>query len=241
MQRVFKITVAVFLTLIVALLSLRYVKLDKLNSQTEFFAKHPAKTYKSVDDVPKFDGEPFVIINDNKPCFEKDDLIAESFEEYSRSDKYGRAGVAYACVGTDIMPTEERGSLSNVLPKNWGVFKDVTVDGTKLFNKCHLIAFQLTGENANVFNIIPGTRYLNNEGMLPFENLVTEYIKSTENHVLYRVTPIYIGDSILAKGVQIEAMSVEDNGSGICFNVFVHNAYPGIEIDYKTGEITYLD
>lgn len=191
----------------------------------------------SLDNIPKFDNEnAFVIINDNVPQFYKDDLVTKSYEEYSRLDELGRCGEVMACIGTDIMPTKERGSISKIKPTGWQTVKYSNIDGKYLYNRCHLIGYQLTGENANGRNLITGTRYLNTEGMLPFENMVADYVKETKNHVIYRVTPIFKGDNLLASGVQIEAQSVEDDGEGICFNVYVYNAQPDIIIDYATGD-----
>ncbi len=190
----------------------------------------------SVSDIPEFDGEPYVIINNNIPNFSDSDMVTESYEYYSPLDKLGRCGVVMACVGTDIMPTEERGAIGQIKPTGWHLVKYDCVDGKYLYNRCHLIGYQLTGENANRQNLITGTRYLNVEGMLPFENTINDYVEETENHVIYRVTPIFEGDNLLASGVQLEAKSVEDNGKGVCFNVYVYNSQPGVSINYKTGE-----
>lgn len=190
----------------------------------------------ALSDVPEFSGEPYVVINDNEPSFPAEDFTSEGFEEYSPLDDLGRCGVAYANVGLKTMPTEERGSISNVKPTGWKSVQYDFVDGKSLYNRCHLIGFQLTGENANRQNLITGTRYMNVDGMLPFENLVADYVKETENHVLYRVTPIFEGDNLVASGVQMEAQSVEDKGAGVCFNVYVYNNQPGVTIDYATGD-----
>lgn len=190
--------------------------------------------------IPAFSGEPYVAINNNIPDFTDADLITSSFEEYSNLDSLGRCGVAYACIGTDLMPTEDRGSIGQVKPSGWHTVKYDCVDGKYLYNRCHLIGYQLTAENANENNLITGTRYLNVEGMLPFENMVADYIKETGNHVLYRVTPIFEGNNLVANGVHMEAKSVEDNGEGILFNVYCYNAQPGVGIDYATGE-SWLD
>ncbi len=184
-------------------------------------------------------GKPYHTVNDNIPYFADNEIVTESFEHYSELDSLGRCGVATACIGIDIMPTEDRGSIGQVKPAGWHLVKYDIVDGKYLYNRCHLIGFQLTGENANECNLITGTRYLNVTGMLPFENEVAEYVKSTKNHVMYRVTPIYDGDNLIADGVQMEAYSVEDGGKGISFNVFCYNVQPGIVIDYKTGD-SYL-
>ncbi len=190
----------------------------------------------TLDDIPEFSDEPYVVLNDNQPNFTEDMLSDKAYEFYSELDPLGRCGYVIACVGTEIMPTEERGEIGMIKPTGWHTVKYENVDGKYLYNRCHLIGFQLTGENANEKNLITGTRYLNIEGMLPFENLIADYVKETGNHVLYRVTPIFNGDNLLASGVQMEGYSVEDNGDEICFNVFAYNAQPEIEINYATGE-----
>ena len=190
----------------------------------------------SLDAVPAYSGEPYVVINDNQPDFPEADMVPECFEDYADLDAMNRCTVAYACVGIDTMPTEKRGSIGSVKPTGWQVAKYDFVDGKYLYNRCHLIGYQLTAENANARNLITGTRYMNVDGMLPFENLVADYVKETEQHVLYRATPIFDGDNLVASGVQMEAWSVEDQGEGVCFNVFVYNVQPGVEIDYLTGE-----
>ena len=190
----------------------------------------------NLTDIPNFEGEAYVVLNDNIPEFQNTELTTDSYEYYSELDHLGRCGYAMACIGLDLMPTEERGSIGQVKPSGWQTVKYDSVDGKYLYNRCHLIGYQLTGENANEQNLITGTRYLNVEGMLPFENMVADYIKETGNHVIYRVQPIFLGDDLVASGVQIEAYSVEDSGAGICFNVYAYNAQPGITIDYATGE-----
>lgn len=189
-----------------------------------------------VSGIPEYSGEPYVVINENQPGFDEKEMVTRSFESYSELDALGRCGTAYANIGQDLMPEEERGSIGHIKPSGWHTVKYDIVDGKYLYNRCHLIGYQLTAENSNRQNLITGTRYLNVEGMLPFENMVADYIKETDYHVLYRVTPIYEADDLLAKGVQIEAYSVEDSGEGICFNVFVYNVQPGVVIDYKTGD-----
>ncbi len=193
-----------------------------------------------VEDVPDFSGEAYITVHDNVPEFSEEEYTEESFEDYSALDSLGRCGVAYANIGTDIMPTEERDSIRKVRPSGWQTAKYDFISGKYLYNRCHLIGFQLAGENANEKNLITGTRYMNVDGMLPFENEVADYVKETDNHVLYRVTPIYEGDDLVAKGVQMEAYSVEDQGDGVSFNVFVYNNQPGVEIDYATGN-SHLD
>lgn len=200
----------------------------------------PTESPASVIDlasVPAYSGSPYVEINGNEPGFTETDLTTTSFETYSSLDSLGRCGVAYACIGTDLMPTEDRGSIGQVKPTGWHTVKyNGVVDGNYLYNRCHLIGYQLTAENANTKNLITGTRYLNVEGMLPFENMVADYIEETSNHVLYRVTPIFDGNNLVASGVLMEAKSVEDNGEGILFNVYCYNVQPGVTIDYATGD-----
>ena len=189
-----------------------------------------------LEGVPEFQGESFVVINDNKPEFEESDYSTESFEDYSELDSLGRCGVAVANVGKDLMPVKERESISPVKPSGWQTAKYDCVEGKYLYNRCHLIGYQLSGENANKKNLVTGTRYMNVEGMLPFENEVADYVRETNNHVLYRVTPVYEGDNLVASGIQMEAWSVEDEGKGVCFNVYAYNNQPGVEIDYATGK-----
>ncbi len=183
-----------------------------------------------------YDGKPYVVINDNDPDFTDADMTTTSFERYGELDGLGRCTTAFANIGKDLMPAEKRGPIGEVKPTGWQTAKYDNVDGKYLYNRCHLIGYQLTGENANEKNLITGTRYLNVDGMLPFENMVADYIKETNNHVLYRVTPVFSGDNLVASGVHMEAKSVEDNGDGILFNVYCFNAQPGIAIDYATGD-----
>lgn len=187
-------------------------------------------------DVPAYSGEPYTAVNNNEPYFTSDNLTTEAFENYSELDALGRCGVAYANVCLETMPTEKRGNISEVKPTGWHSVKYDNVDGKSLYNRCHLIGYQLTAENANQQNLITGTRYLNVDGMLPFENMVADYVKETDNHVLYRVTPIFTGDNLVADGVLMEGYSVEDEGDGICFCVYAYNVQPGITIDYATGD-----
>lgn len=186
--------------------------------------------------IPEYTGSAYTVLNDNIPDFPEEDFTEESFETYSDMDSLGRCGVAYANIGEDLMPTTKRGSIGQVKPSGWHTVKYDSVDGKYLYNRCHLIGYQLTAENANEKNLITGTRYLNTEGMLPFENMVADYIKETGNHVLYRVTPLFDGNNLVATGVQMEAESVEDKGDGILYNVFCYNIQPGITIDYKSGD-----
>ena len=189
-----------------------------------------------LNSVPEFKDEPYVVLNNNQPGFTDEELTEDVFESYSELDYLGRCGVAYACVGLETMPTEARKEIGMIKPSGWRNEKYDFIDGKYLYNRCHLIGFQLTAENDNEKNLITGTRYLNVKGMLPFENEVAKYVKETQNHVLYRVTPIYEGENLVANAVQMEAKSVEDNGEGVCFNVYVYNNQPGVVIDYKTGE-----
>ncbi len=201
-------------------------------------AEIPALTMPSLDlaSIPPFTDKPYAALNGNVPFFTANQLTAKSYEYYSALDALGRCGTTVACIGRDLMPTEDRESISHVYPSGWVQASYDIVDGKYLYNRAHLIGFQLTGENDNEQNLITGTRYFNVSGMLTFENMVADYIKETGNHVLYRVTPIFAGDELVARGVLMEAWSIEDNGDGICFNVFIYNAQPGIEIDYATGK-----
>ena len=199
----------------------------------------------SLGDIPDYDESPYVAINaddahaDGVPSFTEEELERAqegTFEDYSELDSLGRCGAALACVGEETMPTEERGDISDVYPTGWNQEEYDFVDGGVLYNRCHLVAFSLAGENDNELNLITGTRYLNVEGMLPFEEQILDYIEETGNHVLYRVTPIFEEDELLARGVHLEAWSVEDDGEGVCFNVYCYNVQPGVSIDYATGE-----
>ena len=191
----------------------------------------------SLNNIPKYSGEPYVEINNNKPYFKQSEYTKKVFERYSELDELGRCGVAYANICKEIMPTEKRESITDVKPSGWrNKSYPGMVEGDYIYNRCHLIAHKLSGENANPKNLITGTRYLNVSGMLPFEDKVAEYMyKHTKNHVLYRVTPIFEGDNLVASGVQMEAYSVEDNGEGICFNIYAYNVQPGININYANG------
>lgn len=189
----------------------------------------------TLDTIPEYSGSPYVEINGNIPDFRESDYSTEVFESYSELDSLGRCGVCFANIGIELMPTEERGEIGQIKPSGWQLAKYDCVDGKYLYNRCHLIGYQLSGENANEKNLITGTRYMNVEGMLPFENMVADYVESTGNHVLYRVTPVFDGNNLVASGVQMEAKSVEDDGVGICFNVYVYNCQPGVAIDYANG------
>ena len=225
------------LFIVIACLSVGFFyESDTINNSQEnqAIATSQSNTYISIEDIPEYSGQIYVTINNNMPYFEESEYTTEAFEEYSELDNLGRCGVAYANICKEILPTEERGDISDVKPTGWVQAK---YEGEYLYNRCHLIGHQLACEDANELNLITGTRYFNVSGMLPFEDQVAEYIeKNIDNHVLYRVTPVFEGNNLLATGVEIEAYSVEDNGLGVCFNVFVYNVQPGINIDYKTGE-----
>ena len=198
-----------------------------------------ASDYANYDlsNIPDYDGKAYVELNGNVPEFSKSEkTYSESFEEYGKLDSLGRCTYAVSCIGKDLMPTEKSGSIGSVKPSGWHISKYDFVDGKYLYNRCHLIGYQLTAENANERNLITGTRYLNVEGMLPFENDVADYIEITNNHVYYKVTPIFEGNNLVANGVQMQAYSVEDNGQGISFNVYCYNVQPGVAIDYATGD-----
>ena len=189
-----------------------------------------------LKDIPEYSSDPYVVINGNEPFFEESDYTTEPFEEYSDLDSLGRCGVAYANICKEIMPTEDRQDINSVTPSGWVQHEYDFVDGGYLYNRCHLIGHQLAGEDANEKNLITGTRYLNIQGMLPFENMVADYVDETDNHVLYRVTPVYDGNNLVASGVLMEGWSVEDSGDGIGYNVYCYNVQPGVEIDYATGD-----
>ena len=190
-----------------------------------------------LSQIPNYTGNPYTIVNDNEPEFDESDFTTEAFETYSDLDNLGRCGVAYANICKELMPTEKRGKIGMIKPSGWHTVKyPEIIKDRYLYNRCHLIGFQLAGENANEKNLITGTRYLNVDSMLPFENEITDYVNNTGNHVLYRVTPIFDGDNLIASGVQMEAESVEDSGEGVKFNVYCYNVQPGIGIDYATGD-----
>ena len=220
------------LTIIIALLVLIYnFYYEDINN---FIFSHAYGSY-NISEIPAYNGKSFVYINNNEPEFTEYDYTLTAFEKYSSQDMLGRSLTAFANVSVELMPTEPRGSIGMVKPSGWHTVKYDIVDGKYLYNRCHLIGYQLTGENANEKNLITCTRQMNTVGMLEWENKVADYVKKTNNHVLYRVTPIYDGTNLLATGVQMEAYSVEDDGKGIRFNVFVYNVQDGIEIDYKDG------
>ena len=195
-------------------------------------------------DIPAYTGTASVVLNGNVPTFAASEITTASYEQYGALDSLGRCTTAVACIGQDIMPTEPRGSIGTVKPTGWNQNKYpglVDSDPPYLYNRCHLIGYQLTGENANEKNLVTGTRYMNVDGMLPYENMVANYIESTGNHVMYRVTPVFEGNNLLCTGVQIEAYSVEDSGQGICFNVFCYNVQPGVNINYADGSNSAID
>ncbi|WP_075877191.1 DNA/RNA non-specific endonuclease [Merdibacter massiliensis] len=195
----------------------------------------------TIEDIPEYAGKPYVEINENMPSFTEEELSSTTFESYGELDSLGRCTRAMANLSIELMPQEDRGSIGMIKPSGWHTVKYDNVDGKYLYNRCHLIGFQLSGENANEQNLITGTRYMNVEGMLPFENMVADYIKETKNHVLYRVTPIFVDDELVARGVQMEGYSQEDAGKSICFNVFCYNVQPGIIIDYTNGDSRLME
>lgn len=211
---------------------------DKVDKPQEDLVNN--NSYVSLDAIPAYDGKAYVAVNNNEPFFTDSDMTTTAFENYSDLDSLGRCGVAYANICKDIMPTEERGKIGMIKPSGWHMVKYDVIKDRYLYNRCHLIGYQLAGENANPKNLITGTRYLNVEGMLPFENLVADYVNNTGNHVLYRVTPMFSGSNLVANGVLIEAKSVEDNGGGILFNVYCYNVQPGVGINYENGD-SWLD
>lgn len=224
-----------FLSLLLTLIIIA----SSLTSCFDFWGPDPLseEIYAELDSIPEFDGKtPYVRINGNKPFIEEASITTESFEEYYELDSLGRCTKAFACLGEDLMPTGPRGDISYIYPSGWMNKQYDIVEGNSLYNRCHLIGFQLSGENANKKNLITGTRFMNVKGMLPFENMVADYIKETENHVMYSVTPIFEGNNLVASGVLMEAVSVEDNGKGIEFCVYVYNSQPGIVIDYQNGD-----
>ena len=230
--------VAVFLLLLALLFG--GCSYNQPGLDTQAIQENTQKSYE-LTDIPAYAGNSFVILDDNKPAFSKKDRErTDAFETYSDLDELGRCGVAYANICKELMPTEERGAIGMVKPTGWHTVKYDNVEGKYLYNRCHLIGYQLAGENANEKNLITGTRYLNVTGMLKFEDQVADYVNETNHHVLYRVTPVFEGDNLVASGVEMEAYSVEDKGEGVSFHVFLYNVQPGITIDYATGE-SWLD
>lgn len=218
------------------LLSSCELDLDGLSALFPVPEASPAPVSFTLEDLPEYSGEASVILGENLPAFSEADKSAAAFERYSPLDSLGRCGPAFAKVGTETMPTGERESIGMIRPSGWQLVKYDFVDGKYLFNRCHLIGWQLTGKNANEENLITGTRYLNVQGMLPYEDQVADYIRETGNHVLYRSTPIFQGSDLVCSGVELEGWSVEDDGAGVCFHVYAYNVQPGVVIDYATGE-----
>lgn len=217
---------------------------EEITSNEEPTNKNEEQSTSSFDlgSIPEYIGNPYTVIHDNVPYFADEELSkTDSFESYSDLDELGRCGVAYANVGQDLMPTEKRGAIGSVKPTGWHTVKYDCVDGKYLYNRCHLIGYQLAAENANEKNLVTGTRYLNVDGMLPFENMAADYVKETGNHVLYRVTPEFNGNELVCRGVLMEAESVEDKGEGVKFCVYVYNVQPGVTIDYATGDSSLGD
>lgn len=227
-------SIIVTITVLLIVLFTEY-KENILSSETS--VSNVMQTSFSLEQIPEFSNVPYVVLNNNMPNFEEKDYTLEPFEQYSELDELGRCGVAFANICKEIMPNEPRGEIGSVKPSGWHTARyDDLVEGKYLYNRCHLIGYQLAGENANEKNLITGTRYLNVKGMLPFENEVAEYVEKNNHHVLYRVTPIFEGNNLVASGVEMEAYSVENKGEGVCFHVYVYNNQPGIVIDYATGE-----
>lgn len=225
-------------------------KIEVIQTESEIDSEESPSEFDSSQ-IPVYAGNTYTTINDNIPFFDSDGTLPAGivltaitrlqksllYEFYSPLDELGRCGPAMALVGKETMPTEERGEIGMIKPTGWHTVKyPGIVDGNYLYNRCHLIGYQLSGENANEKNLITGTRYFNVTGMLPFENEVADYVKNTGNHVMYRVTPVFARDNLVADGVLMEAYSTEDNGEGVCFCVFIYNVQPGIEIDYATGD-----
>lgn len=228
-KKIIKLIVLLFVMVIV------YFQDDIRLFIDNFFASDNANLYISYD-IPDYTGNMSIVINNNEPIFDEKLKNTNSFESYSRLDSLNRCGVAIANIGIDLMPTEKRESIGMIKPSGWHTIKYDIINDKYLYNRCHLIGYQLTGENANEKNLITCTRQMNTIGMLEYENMVANYIKDTKNHVLYRATPIFEDNNLIAKGIVLEALSIEDNGKGIKFNVFIYNIQDGIEIDYLTGE-----
>lgn len=244
MRKLRKTAFCVLLCMMILLTGCTYPDQDTTagpqEKQTEQTDTEQTDTDKTDAEEPsqsaKFLNDPYIIVDENVPGFTSEEITTESFEQYAPLDELGRCGAAFACVGADLMPMEKRGNISRVKPTGWHSTRYDFVEGKNLYNRCHLIAYQLSGENANERNLITGTRYMNVSGMLPFEEQVGNYVRETGNHVMYRVTPVFDGDNLIADGVQMEALSVEDNGKGVSYNVYVFNVQPGVEIDYATGD-----
>ena len=245
-MKIFRKTILCTLLCMIVLLTgctdaVKNISVDLTKDQTDTDGTNQEMQADSSTDTKLLKGagmedDPYIVVNDNTPAFTEEEITTESFEQYSQLDELGRCGAALACVGTDLMPMEKRGNISRVKPTGWHSTRYDFVEGKNLYNRCHLIAYQLSGENANEKNLITGTRFMNVSGMLPFEEQVGDYVRETGNHVMYRVTPVFEEDNLIADGVQMEAWSVEDNGKGVSYNVYVFNIQPGVEIDYATGE-----
>ena len=221
------------------------VTVDNLSTTEQTQPTTNASNNQPIDlsEIPSYSGNPYCEVNNNQPFFQTDELTTQSFKQFSELDSLGRCGVAYACIGTDSLPNEERGAIGMIKPSGWHTVRyDDIIEDKYLYNRCHLIAFELSGENANPQNLITGTRYMNVKGMLPFENRVRSYVENTNQHVMYRVAPVFEGNNLVATGVLMEGYSVEDNGKGVCFNVFCFNVQPHIKINYADGtsEVDYL-
>ena len=228
------------LSILIVLVAIGKYYKDEIQEYIQINKTYAIESY-DMSNIPQYSGNSYVVLNDNKPNFTDEDYLKGSFEEYSELDALGRCGVAYANVSVDTIPTEERGSIGQIKPSGWHTVKYNIVSGKYLYNRCHLIGYQLTGENANPKNLITCTRSMNTEGMLEFENQVADYVKETNNHVLYRVTPIFEENNLVVSGVQIEASSVEDKCKDVCFNVYVYNVQDGIEINYSNGDSHLID
>mgnify|MGYP001625391685 FL=1 len=228
------------LSILIVLVAIGTYYKDEIQEYIQINKTYAIESY-DMSNIPQYSGNSYVVLNDNKPNFTDEDYLKGSFEEYSELDALGRCGVAYANVSVDTIPTEERGSIGQIKPSGWHTVKYNIVSGKYLYNRCHLIGYQLTGENANPKNLITCTRSMNTEGMLEFENQVADYVKETNNHVLYRVTPIFEENNLVVSGVQIEASSVEDKCKDVCFNVYVYNVQDGIEINYSNGDSHLID
>lgn len=235
-KNIYKYLITLVITIVIGIVG--YYCPELINTQkTNEIVNNDVKNVNTSElkDIPQYTDFPYVYINNNVPNFLESEYITKPFEKYSELDSLGRCGVAYVNICKEIMPAEgeKRGDISSIKPSGW---RQKKYNGEFLYNRCHLIGYQLTGENANENNLITCTRNTNTSTMLDMENKVTEYIKKTNNHVLYRVRAIYDGDNLLASGIQMEALSIEDNGKGIKFNIYIYNVQPGIKIDYKTGD-----
>lgn len=220
-------------------------EVDKLSTTEQTIPTTNASSNLPFDlsDIPSYSGNPYCEVNNNQPFFQADELTTESFKQFSELDSLGRCGVAFACIGTNSLPTEERGEIGIIKPSGWHTVRyDDIIEDKYLYNRCHLIAFELSGENANPQNLITGTRYMNVKGMLPFENRVRNYVENTNQHVMYRITPVFEGNDLVATGVLMEGYSVEDDGGDICFNIFCYNVQPHIKINYADGtsDVDYI-